>query len=308
MIPPAYSKYEKIVSVACCNFQTKWGDKAANLKKTEDMTKQAVSFGANIVVFPELNITGFECSEGCSMHRELAEPVPGPTTLHLSELTKSLGIYLVVGLPERDQKAADTLYISCVLLGPEGSVGVYRKLSFAAQSAGCFKPGNSLPVFDTRYGPVGLQTCSNLSLFPEYSRILALKGARLILGPTASPTGPGKHHFLVQQTSARATENALFVASANLVGKEINSSYYGHSTIAGPAPPYRAHIYAEAGEDEEIVNSVLSFESLHEYRNHFIFPYGLHLDLVSSELTKIASQWCEKEHIYPNQPLVDFNL
>ena len=303
MIPPGYAKYEKNVSVACVNFQTKWGDKSANLKKIERITREAADLGADVIVFPELSLSGFECPERCAMHRDLAEPIPGPSTTYLLELTKSLDIYLVIGIPERDVKKPDTLYISCALLGPEGNVGVYRKLSFHARSAGCFKPGDSLPVFETRYGPVGMQTCSNLWLFPEFSRVLALKGARLILNPTASPSGPEKPLFLTTQTVARGTENGIYVASANLVGKEVNMSYYGHSCIGGPAQPSMSHLYAEAGGEEEIISAVLSFERLHAYRDSLTFPYGLPLPIVLRELNQIVAKWQEKDSIYTKEPL-----
>ncbi|HLC25351.1 MAG TPA: carbon-nitrogen hydrolase family protein [bacterium] len=305
MIPAGYSKYEKVVTVGCVNFRTVWGEKTTNSKRIMELTKQAASLGCNLVVFPELALTGFECPGECGMHRSEAETIPGSFTESLAELARSLDIYVVVGMPERDRSSPESIFISNVIVGPEGVLGAYRKLSFADRSAACFRAGDRLPVFETRYGPVGIQTCSNMWMFPELSRILALKGARLILTPTASPSGPGKPFFLVQQTGARATENGVFTASANLVGKEVNLSYYGHSTIAGPAHPRMAHIFAEAGEEEEIISATLNFEQLHAFRESLRFPYGLPIQIVLRELEAINRNWTESDRIYPETPLYE---
>ena len=92
-------KYERFVTVTCVNFQTKWGDKGANLEK---ITEKAVQGGNNIIIFPELALGGYECDESvchtkkpCVMHWELAETVPGPSTKRITEVTRDLGVYVV---------------------------------------------------------------------------------------------------------------------------------------------------------------------------------------------------------------------
>ena len=131
----------------------------------------------------------------------------------------------------------------------------------------CFTGGDSVPVFTTRYGPIGIQICADFWVFPELSRILMLKGARVIVNSTASMSMPGRPFYMTSMTAARATENMVYTASANLVGKENALSYYGCSTIAGPAFPRFSHIYAQAEDKEEIISAELSFTRLHEFRD-----------------------------------------
>lgn len=273
-IPHEYQKYEQTVSVACINFSTVWGNKEANLTKIKAFVTQAAAQGNNIIVFPELALSGYECDEEgtkqpkqCAMHKKAAETIPGPSTEEISQLTKELGVYVILGMPEQDRTDREVRYISAAVIGPEGCLGAYRKLHLLPPPLGtevsCFKPGTELPVFETRYGPIGIQICLEFYIHPELTRILVLKGARLIFNITASPSGPGKSQFIVQQTGARATENLIYCGSANLVGKERTKSFYGHSCIAGPLFPRLNFIFAEGEEEEEIVSATLSLGKLH---------------------------------------------
>lgn len=245
MIPKEYEKYEKVVTVSAVNFNPVWGDKAANLEKIKRMVTQAAQIGSNIIAFPELALSGYECGEEarrdkkpCAMHVAAAETIPGPSTEEIAKLTKELGVYVLLGMPERDAKDPDVRYISVAVIGPEGILGRYRKIAVAPppiwteQLCG-FKPGNELPVFETRYGPIGVQICAAFWIIPEYTRILCHKGARIIFNCTGSNVGPGKIERMPQVTSTRGNESFVYAVSANLVGKERTISYYGHSCIAG---------------------------------------------------------------------------
>ena len=81
-----------------------------------------------------------------------------------------------------------------------------------------FRPGNTLPVFPTRYGPIGVQICYDFWFNPELTRILALKGARLVVNCCATFKGEGKRDYMVHTTRTRAQENLIYTASANLLG------------------------------------------------------------------------------------------
>ena len=270
MIPEAYRDYEDTVTLGCVNYGSIWNDKAASLAKVKKLISEAAEQGINILAFPELCLSGYEANEDNTMHREFAETIPGPVTEEIAELTKKLDIYVVLGMPERDGDDPDICYISCALLGPEGLIGTYRKLHLGTpplfKESLCFSGGNSVPVFTTRYGPIGIQICADFWVFPELSRILMLKGARIIINSTASMTLPGRPFYITSMTAARATENMVYTASANLVGKERTLSYYGYSTIAGPAFPRFSHIYAQAEDMEEIISATLSFDKLHRFR------------------------------------------
>ncbi len=263
-----YAQYEKAMTVACINFETTWGDKGANLKKMKEIVTQAADQGNDMIVFPELALSGYECDDSFSMHARNAETIPGPSTEEMAKLAASSNVYVIFGMPERDKSEPGILYISSVVIGPEGILGAYRKIHLSPPplftEAECFTGGKELPVFETRFGLIGVQICLDFWLYPELTRILALKGAKIIFNTTASPSAPGKPYFLVQQTGARATENQVYTASANLVGKEIKKSFYGHSAIAGPAPSRLVKIYAEGGEEEEIVSATLNLVIVRE--------------------------------------------
>ena len=298
MIPERYQRYENILTVACVNFNTAWGDKATNLKKMKASIEEAVALGSNLIIFPELALSGYECGDECSrdkkpcaLHKELAEPIPGPSTNEISELSKKYGAYIVFGMPEQDKTDEEARYIAAPLIGPEGIIGVYRKLHLGSAPLMteniCFKPGNELPVFETKYGPIGILICYDFWRHPELSRILTLKGARLIVNITASTSGPGKEQFMTVISMARATENFVYVASANLVGKDKTKSFYGRSTITGPVTPRTMPVWVEAGNTEEIVSAALNFESLHRFDQINQWKKERRSELINREFLKL---------------------
>jgi predicted amidohydrolase len=287
------------VSLACINFHPEWGDKTVNLAKMKTFVADAAGQGNNIIVFPELALSGYECSEdmgdekkSCHMHADLAEAIPGPSTEEMSGLAKKLGVYIIFGMPEQDKKNPATHYISSVVIAPEGILGAYRKLHLAPwprfTESLCFSPGDEIPVWKTRYGNIGVLICYDFYFFPELARIMVLKDATLLVNTTASAAGPGKPYYIVQQTGCRATENLVYAASANLVGKERTKTYYGHSVIAGPQDPKPAFIFAEGGETEEIVSASLSFTKLQSYTEKLDWKKNRQFELIHREMNKFS--------------------
>jgi predicted amidohydrolase len=285
------SPYEPVVSVACVNFRPIAGDKRATLAKLEANIAEAAAQGANVVAFPEEALVGAQACAACRAqagpcqeHLELAETVPGPSTERIAALARELDVYVIFGLAERDRHDARALYNAAAIIAPEGIRGTYRKVFLGSlpwvTEGITFRPGTELPVWETRYGPLGVLICYDFWLNPELARILALKGARLIVNCCASFAGPGKRDYVVQTTCTRAMENGVYAASANQVGGssglasysgadlahgEREASFLGHSTIAGPAFPRFSHVYAEAGDTEEIISATLSFERLRRW-------------------------------------------
>jgi len=262
-----------MVTVSVVNFNPVWGDKAANLQKIKAMVISASQEGSNIIVFPELALSGYECDDEarqdnkpCSMHEEAAETIPGSSTEEIAKLTRELGIYVFLGMPERDEKYPHVRYISVAVVGPEGILGSYRKIHLAPLPTFteriCFKPGNELPVFDTKYGRIGVQICADFWMYPELSRVLCLKGARLIINCAACPVNPTGPEFIAQITVSRGTENFVYAASASLAGKERTLSYYGRSTIFGREFPSLKKIFTQGGDGEETVSATLNFEEV----------------------------------------------
>jgi predicted amidohydrolase len=292
MIPAEYMAFEQVVSVGCSNFAR--GDtKEESLARIEADIREAAAQGINILTFPEGALTGVvDCScrfEGgaCPAHRDIAETVPGPSTEHIAALARELDLYVIFGMAERDQADASVLYNAAAVIGPEGIIGTYRKVHLGTlpwvTEGITYRPGTSLPLFATRFGPIGVLICYDFWFNPELSRILTLKGARLLLNTAGTFTGPGKRDYAVQTTAVRAQENLVYAATANLVGgherADYSSShldharaddYLGHSVIAGPAFPRFSQVFVEAGDTAELVSATLSFEKLHRWES--VFP------------------------------------
>ena len=319
MIPERYSSYEKVVTVGAVNFASVTGDKEASLEKIEANVREAAAQGVDIVTFPEEALIGCGecavCRTGavhCDYHYDLAETVPGPATERIAELARELDLYVVFGLAERDASDPSVLYNAAAVVGPQGIQGTYRKLHLGSlpwvSEGVTFRPGSSLPVFETRFGPVGVIICYDFWFNPELTRLMALKGARLLLNCCATFKGPGKRDYLVNTTTTRAQENLCYAVSANQVGgtgaagsyaaghldEGRSPDFLGHSTIAGPAFPRFNHVFAEAGDEEELVTATLSFEKLHRWES--VFPWrdwrATHQsptsELIASEFQKLA--------------------
>ena len=137
-------------------------------------------------------------------YAELAEPMPGPSSRFFGELAKKHGMYIVAGLLERD---GPLVYNVAVLLGPDGEMaGKYRKTCLPrSEVEKGVTPGTEYPVFDTRFGKVGLMVCYD-GFFPEVARRLTMNGAEVIAWPVW-----GCNPLLAR---ARAVENHVYVVSS----------------------------------------------------------------------------------------------
>ena len=318
MIPDEYASFETVVNLGVGNFSPVWGDKEATLAKIEANIVEAAKQGVDVLAFPEECLFGpTSCAacrgEGhaCEFHHEMAETVPGPATERVAALAAEHDIYVAFGLAERDARDRHRLYNAVAFVAPEGILGTYRKIHLGSvpwvTEGITFSPGTELPVFATRFGPIGIQICYDFWFNPELTRILALKGARLVLNCCGTFAGPGKREYVTHTTCTRAQENLMYAASANLVGgpdradysaghldEARGAQYLGHSTIAGPAFPRFSQVYAQAGDVEELVTATLSFEKLHRW--DAVFPMrewrkGRQLaqsELIAQEFEKLA--------------------
>lgn len=133
-----------------------------------------------------------------------AEPVPGPSTEYFGKLAKQHDLYIVAGLVEREGK---TLYNTAVLIGPDGKVvGKYRKVTLPrGEIEAGITPGHEYPVFDTRFGRVGMMICYD-GFFPEVARALTIHGAEVIAWPVW-----GCNPMLAR---ARSCENHVYIVSS----------------------------------------------------------------------------------------------
>lgn len=163
---------------------------------------------ADLVVLPE-TLTYF--GTGLSFS-ECAEAIPGPSTDYFGELAKQHNLYIVAGLLERDQHL---IYNVAVLLGPDGKVvGKYRKVCLPrTEIEAGIQPGKEYPVFETRFGKVGMMVCYD-GFFPEVARELSKNGAEVIAWPVW-----GCNPLL---GAARACENHVYVVSSTYTDPKTN--------------------------------------------------------------------------------------
>jgi predicted amidohydrolase len=231
--------------VALAQISCKRGDKAANLKKIEKTATDAKKQGADLVIFPELSVTGYTLRDQLY---ELAETIPGPSTNTIINVAQKARIYIVSGMPELSEKTQATIYNTAVLVGPHGLIGKYRKMYLPTHSVfeekRYFRSGYEAAAFDTDVGKIGLIICYDI-FFPEVSRLARLKGAQFLVCISASPAV--RRSFFETLTVARAIENTAFLAYVNLVGIEDGLQFWGGSRLIGP----QGKVLAKAKYDEE---------------------------------------------------------
>ncbi|MFC2031926.1 carbon-nitrogen hydrolase family protein [Chloroflexota bacterium] len=259
---------KEVVHVSVVQFAAEWLGLDKNIERMRSLAEAEAKEGAELIVFPELanlgyitpvlpgETCGFEgmtYMEFASRYVRLAEPIPGPTTEALSEITRKYGVYIVVGLAQKHPVIpAGSLYNSAALIGPRGVVGVHHKMHIAYNEKHFFYSGNTSEVFNTDLGNIGMVICYD-ARFPEITRILTLKGAEIVCCPWAVPTQAGPDS-IKYRSYTRAQENAIFFISSNRTGQEGKYQYMGHSCIAAPTG---AIIAASKTTDEEAIRAEL---------------------------------------------------
>jgi predicted amidohydrolase len=233
------------IKLALAQTSSKRADKKENLNKIERITVKAKRSGANLVIFPELSLTGYVVRDQLY---DLAETIPGPATSSVAEIAKKTKTHIIFGMPELNGKTQAVLHNSAVIIGPHGYIGKYRKMYLPTHSVfeekRYFRPGYQATVFDTAIGRIGLIICYDI-YFPELTRLTRLRGAELIVCISASPAV--RRTFFEILTAARAVENTAFLAFVNLTGVEDGLQFWGGSRLVGP----NGKVLAQAKYDEE---------------------------------------------------------
>jgi predicted amidohydrolase len=244
-------------------------DPKKNLMEYEKYIEEAAKLNARLLSLPELSLQGFiwtwdeekkafsDDPEQRRYYEATAEIIPGPTTETIAKLTKKHDMYIQFGLLEKtvDKKGNKAFYNSAALVGPEGHLGTFRKVHGAVNPV--YGYGEDYNVYDTKLGKVGSVICMDL-VFAETTRILALKGAEIVVNSSAwSIEGPpeldyrGYRYELL--CKANAAFNQVWFVSSNEVGKggHSKSNCYGHSLIIDPA----GRVVADGGYKEGLVSA-----------------------------------------------------
>jgi len=241
------------ITIALGQMSCRVGEKHHNVETMKRIIRQAKKRKADLIAFPELALTGYVVRDRAY---ELAENVPhGPSVRQIEEIAKKENIHIILGMIERSAKASAVLHNTALLVGPKGFVGKYQKMYLPTHSVfeekRYFRPGYQTPVFETEIGKLGIIICYDI-YFPEVTRVLSLKGARLIVCISASPSV--RRGFFETLTAARAIENTVFVAFVNLAGIEDGLQFWGGSRIIAPSGSLISQ--AKYDEDDFIVAKI----------------------------------------------------
>lgn len=245
---------------ACAQFAAIPNDVKANVEKGVAWLEQAVKENeAELVVFPETITTGFVTGLDVNALWDLVDDVPGRITRKIQAAAKSLRVHVVWSSYRRGPERG-VVYNSSMLIGPDGEiVGTYDKTHpFPLERSDCggwVTVGNRADVFETALGTIGMIICYDGD-FPELSRLLAVKGAEIIVRPSALLRSFDIWHLT---NAARAYDNHVYMVATNSVGPDAGGTYYfGHSMIVNPI----AWRLAQARGGEEIVSAKLDPDPL----------------------------------------------
>jgi N-carbamoylputrescine amidase len=246
----------------------------------------AAKKGAKLVCLPELFRSLYFCQKQDYKCFQLAEPIPGPTTQALSNAAKKHKITLVSSLFEK--RAGGLYHNTAVVFGPNGKIlGTYRKMHIpddpGFNEKFYFTPGDTgFQPIDTPAGRLGVLVCWD-QWYPEAARLMALRGAQILIYPTAIGWARGEKKEVYQdqrsawQTIQRshAIANGLFVLSINRTGRENKLDFWGTSFISNPI----GHVVSEAPTDRpEVLHATLNLSETTTTRQHWPFLRDRRID------------------------------
>jgi predicted amidohydrolase len=245
---------------ACVQIAITPNDVQGNIEKGITWLKRAVDeYQAELVVFPETVTTGYETGLGPDELWDLVDEAPGRITRDIQLAAKELGVHVVWPSYRRGGERG-VVYNSAILIGPDGEItGIYDKTHPApwecTDGGGWATVGERAEVFKTALGDIGMIICYDGD-FPELSRLLAVKGAEIIVRASALQRS---YDIWYITNAARAYDNHVYVLASNLVGPDACGNYgFGHSMIVNPI----AWRLAQARGTEEIIAARLDPDPL----------------------------------------------
>jgi N-carbamoylputrescine amidase len=224
-------------------------ERAANLHKATEQIRAAAKEGASIVCLPELFFGPYFCQREDAAQFDLAEAIPGPTTEHLAKIARETKTVVVASVFER--RTAGVYHNTAFVLDADGSLlGLYRKMHIPDDplyfEKYYFTPGDlGWKVFPSRAAKIGTLVCWD-QWYPEAARLTALRGAELLVYPTAigwhprekAEFGVAQHEAWELMQRSHAVANGVFVAAINRVGHEGPTDggieFWGGSFVCDP--------------------------------------------------------------------------
>src|SRR5437763_2984266 len=229
-------------TIALAQIDIAIADRERNLARMIQVLGETAAKRAKLTVFPEAALTGY-CFKSMDEARPHAEPIPGPSTKRLTSVCRELDVFVIYGLLEAD---GERLFNACVLVGPDGVVGSYRKIHLPFLGVDRFTTAGDRPfaVHEAAGMRIGMHICYDGG-FPESARVLMLQGADLVVLPTNWRPGSGRMASFA--VNPRAIENNIYYGACNRVGEERGFRFIGQSKICDPS----GRALAEAAHDRE---------------------------------------------------------
>ncbi len=263
-----------------------------NIKKAIFWIEKAAEKGANVICLPELFRSQYFCQKEDIENFNLAETIPGPSTIAISKVCKKLGVVVVVSLFEK--RVPGIYHNTAAIINDNGNIeGIYRKMHIPDDPSYYekfyFTPGDlGYKSFNTKFGKISTLICWD-QWYPESARLTALQGPAVIFYPTAIGWHPyekkehGKQQFEAWQTVQRghAIANGVYLAAVNRIGleKTDNNSpgieFWGSSFIADP----QGVIIAQASTNkEEILIAEVDLNRIEYIRRNWPFLRDRRID------------------------------
>lgn len=263
-------------------------NKEANLKKMLGYIDKALAKGANLVIFAEMALIGYNLDK--TRFRELAETIPGPSVNKVARKLRGKNCYVTFGMSEA---AESYIYNSAPLIGPNGVVGVARKLYMAdiestltglvfAESVR-FKRGERISVFDTEFGKIGIQICADI-FHPEIAMAQALEGAWMIVNLSAVPLLVNESGDYPTVYAARSFENRVCWCYANIVGDQEGIQFHGGSHILLCTQGLQKQASQGKEGKEEVIEYEIDKEIVYESRRVSHYLRDIRPDLIEQLL------------------------
>lgn len=208
-------------------------DVNANFARAKKLIEYAVKRDCELVALSELGFYEWFCAEINKDAFDFAEPLDGELITKTRELARNLGVAIIAPLFE---KAKNRYHNSMVVVDASGEVkGVYRQAHVPQlvnwEQRSYFQASGELKIFELCGWKVGVQIGWD-NFFPESARALALRGAEIIIAPTAS--GANSEDLWQRAITANALFNGIYIVRVNRTGKEEKVAFYGSSFCADP--------------------------------------------------------------------------
>ncbi len=231
-----------MVKLALIQFAPFFLDEDKTIKKLEGFLGR--SSKANLVVLPELANSGYNFADKKEAFQYSAEVTNSNYIDFIKSVAKKNKQYIVSGFNEREK---NKIFNSSVLIGPEGLIGVYRKIHLFMKEKRFFSAGNlDLSVYDIGFARVGMLICYDW-MFPEAWRTLALNGADLICHPSNLILP-----YCQKAVQVHCLVNRVYAVTCNRVGKEGKLHFTGKSIVADT----KGELMLETNDSDEVVRHV----------------------------------------------------